>query len=81
MQLSFECIQYGTGVYVQLGYLTVKHGTVVGHRITSLDTLNNTPPSIEYLIHWFGDGDRADGQEWFPSSFVKATPNEAFGKP
>lgn len=74
MNITVDSIDAGTKVFVKLGYITVKHGLVVGHRIT----VATEKPEVEYLVRWFGDGDRPEKQEWFASMSVCKTPEEAF---
>ncbi|MBX9901002.1 MAG: hypothetical protein K2Y28_09495 [Burkholderiaceae bacterium] len=75
MDIQVDAISAGTKVFVQLGYLTVKHGLVIGHRVT---VSNAVKPKVEYLIRWFGHGDRKEQEEWFESARVRKTPEEAF---
>lgn len=64
----------GDTVYVQLGYITVKCGQIYGYRLTCISDRID----VEYYIHWFGDGDRGKGEEWFPANVIHDTPNKAF---
>ena len=75
MKLELDALELGALVYVNLGFITVKHGKVVGQRIT-VD--HNNKPSIEYNVYWFGAGDRPSETEWFPSRQVHITPDAAF---
>lgn len=74
MQISFDALDAGTKVFVQLGYLTVKHGQIVGHRVTQLSGRT----TVEYLVKWFGGDDRPSPQEWFDGNRVRGSAEEAF---
>lgn len=68
--------KYGERVYVNLGYITVKSGKVVGARST---ITGNDKGVVEYLIEWFGGrGERECEQEWFHDRDVHTTAEEAF---
>jgi hypothetical protein len=71
-----DAIPSGTKVFIQLGSLTVKHGLVVGHRVT----LASEKPEIEYLVRWFGAGGR-EPQEWRISRETHTTSDAAFRVP
>lgn len=74
MELIFDAINVGEKVFVNLGYMTVKHGLVIGHKITCI----NDETEIEYLAKWFGGGDRKDEEEWFVSRDVHKNVYSAF---
>ena len=68
--------KYGERVYVNLGYITVKSGKVVGARST---LTGHEEGLVEYLIEWFGGkGERRSDQEWFQDRYVHTTAEEAF---
>ncbi len=66
---------FGETVYVALGHLTAKNGQVVGMRVT---TIPKVKEEVEYLISWFGPGDRPNKEEWFHGTRVHSTPDAAF---
>jgi len=69
----------GDKVFVRLGHLTAKHGMVVGARVTATGPVKDH--KIEYLIQWFGSGDRPEKEEWFDERYLADTAEDAFNPP
>lgn len=74
MQITVDAHESGAIAFVQLGYLAVKQGQIVGHRVTFIDE----KPAVEYLVQWFGPGERKAPQEWFEHRFVHTSAEAAF---
>ncbi|MDO8416256.1 MAG: hypothetical protein Q7S87_08610 [Agitococcus sp.] len=75
LKIEIDAIARTTNVFVNIGLLTVKQGRVVAHRLTIGLT---EKPQIEYLVHWFGQGDRKTPEEWFPPRDVHLAADAAF---
>lgn len=69
----------GDKVFVRLGYLTVKQGAVAGARVTAIGPVKEQ--KVEYLIQWFGAGDRPEKAEWFDERDLSDTAQDAFNPP
>ena len=66
----------GDKVFVKMGHLSAKHGAIAGARVTAVG--GQKTHDIEYLVSWFGDGDRPSKEEWFPARQIVDTADAAF---
>jgi hypothetical protein len=76
MEIRLPERNFGDKVFVRLGYLTVKQGAVAGARVTATGPLKEH--KVEYLIQWFGAGDRPEKAEWFDERDLTDTAEDAF---